>query len=49
MKKHKKSYKKNKFIVWAPTPNDEFELPDVSYSTSDIQDNNVWVGGIVTF
>ena len=32
------SYKNNKFKISAPTWNDEFELPDGSYSISDIQD-----------
>ena len=31
-------YKNNKFKISAPTWSDEFELPDGSYSTSDIQD-----------
>ena len=34
----KSSYKNNKFKVSAPTWSDEFELPDESYSISDIQD-----------
>ena len=34
----KSSYNNNKFKISAPTWNDEFELPDVSYSVSDIQD-----------
>ena len=34
----KKSYKNNKFKISAPTWNEEFELPDGSYSLSDIQD-----------
>ena len=34
----KKSYKNNKFTTSAPTWNEEFELPDGSYSISDIQD-----------
>ena len=34
----KKSYKNNKFKTSAPTWNEEFELPDGSYSVSDIQD-----------
>ena len=34
----KKSYKNNKFKISAPTWNEEFELPDGSYSVSDIQD-----------
>ena len=34
----KKSYKNNKFKISAPTLNEEFELPDRSYSVSDIQD-----------
>ena len=34
----KSSYKNNKFKTSAPTWSDEFELPDISYSISDIQD-----------
>ena len=34
----KKSYESNKFKISAPTWNEEFELPDGSYSISDIQD-----------
>ena len=34
----KSSYNNNKFKISAPTQNDEFELPDGSYSVSDIQD-----------
>ena len=34
----KKSYKNNKFEILALTWNEEFELPDGSYSMSDIQD-----------
>ena len=34
----KSSYNRNKFKISAPTWNDEFELPDGSYSVSDIQD-----------
>ena len=34
----KKSYKNNKFKISGPTWNEEFELPDGSYSASDIQD-----------
>ena len=34
----KKSYKNNKFKISVPTCNEEFELPDGSYSVSDIQD-----------
>ena len=37
-KNMKKSYKNNKFKISAPTWNEEFELPDGSYSVSDIQD-----------
>ena len=33
----KKLYKNNEFDISAPTRNDKFELPDKSYSTSDIQ------------
>ena len=32
----KKSYKNNRFTISAPTWNEEFELPDGSYSISDI-------------
>ena len=32
------SYNNNKFKTSAPTWNDEFELPDGSYSVSDVQD-----------
>ena len=34
----KSSYNNNKFKISASTWNDEFELPDGSYSVSDIQD-----------
>ena len=34
----KKSYKNNKFKILFPTWNEEFELPEGSYSVSDIQD-----------
>ena len=34
----KSSYNNNKFKISAPTWNEEFELPDGSYSVSDIQD-----------
>ena len=34
----KKSYKINKFKTSAPTWNDKFELPNGSYSVSDVQD-----------
>ena len=34
----KKSYNNNKFKISAPTWNEKFELPDGSYSVSDIQD-----------
>ena len=34
----KSSYNNNKFKIPAPTWNDEFKLPDGSYSVSDIQD-----------
>ena len=33
----KSSYNNNKFKISAPTWNDEFELPDGSYSVSDIE------------
>ena len=32
-------YNNNKFKISAPTWNDKFELPDGSYSVSDIQDH----------
>ena len=34
----KSTYNNNKFNISAPTSNDEFDLSDGSYSTSDIQD-----------
>ena len=34
----KRSYNNNKFKISAPTWSEEFELPDGSYSVSDIQD-----------
>ena len=34
----RKQYQNNKCKIIAPTWNDEFELPDCSYSDSDIQD-----------
>ena len=34
----KRSYKNNKFKISAPTSNEGFELPDGSYSVSNIQD-----------
>ena len=34
----KSSYNNNEFKISTPTWNDEFELPDGSYSVSDIQD-----------
>ena len=34
----KSEYNNNKFKISAPTSNDEFNLPDGSYSVSDIQD-----------
>ena len=36
--KYKKLYKYDEFKISAPTWNDKFELPDGSYSVSDIQD-----------
>ena len=38
LKNIKSSYNNNKFKISAPTWNHEFELPDGSYSASDIQD-----------
>ena len=37
MEKYKKSYKNNEFKISALTWNEEFELPDGSYSASDFQ------------
>ena len=37
MEKHKSSYNNNKFKISTPAWNDKFELPDGSYSVSDIQ------------
>ena len=34
----KSEYKNNKFKILAPTQNDTLDLPDGSYSISDIQD-----------
>ena len=34
----KSEYKNNKFKIFAPPWNDEFNMPDGSYSVSDIQD-----------
>ena len=34
----KSAYNDNKFKISAPSWNDEFDLPDGSYSISDIQD-----------
>ena len=39
----KKLYKNNRFKISDPTWNEEFELPDGSYSTSDIQDNFAYI------
>ena len=38
IEKYKKSYKNNTLKISASTWNEEFELPDGSYSVSDIQD-----------
>ena len=38
LKNIKKSYKKNKFKISAPTLKEKFDLPDGSCSVSDIQD-----------
>ena len=35
----KKSYKNNRFEISASSSNEEFELPDESYSIPDIQDD----------
>ena len=39
----KSAYNNNKFKILVPTWNDEFHLPDGSYSISDIQDNFEYV------
>ena len=39
----KSSYSNNKFEISAPTWSEEFELPDGSYSVSDIEDYTVKV------
>ena len=39
----KKSYKNNKFKISVPTRNEDFELPDGSYSVSDIQEDFEYV------
>ena len=39
----KSSCNNNKFKISAPTWNDEFELPDGSYSISDIQDYSEYI------
>ena len=38
MENIRKQYKNNKLKIIVPTRNDKFELPDRSYSVSDIQD-----------
>ena len=38
LKNIKTSYNNNKFKISAPTWNDKFQLPDRSYSVSDIQE-----------
>ena len=38
MENIKSEYNNNKFIISAPTWNDEFDLPDASYSIADILD-----------
>ena len=39
----RRSHNNNKFKISAPTWNDEFELPDGSNSTSDIQDYSEYI------
>ena len=39
----KSSYNNNKIKISAPTWSDKFELPDGSYSVSDIQDYFVYI------
>ena len=43
MEKHKKLYNNNKFKISAPTWNYKFELPDGSYSVSDIDKPSVQI------
>ena len=45
MEKYKKSYKNNTFKMSASTWNEEFELPDGSYSTLNIHDyfKNIYI------
>ena len=38
MEKYKRVIKNNEFKISAPTRNEQFELPDGSYSVSDIHD-----------
>ena len=42
--KQKNLYNRNNFKIPAPTWNEKFELPDESYSISDIEDHfeNIW-------
>ena len=39
----KRSYNNNRFKISAPTWNEKIELPDGSYSTSDIQDYSEYI------
>ena len=39
----KRSYNNNRFKISAPTWNEKFELPDGSYSISDIQDYSEYI------
>ena len=39
----KRSYNNNRFKISAPTWSDEFELPEGSYSISDIQDYSEYI------
>ena len=42
-KNKKKSFKINKFEIFKPTWNEEFELPDGSNSVSDIKDYFMYI------
>ena len=42
-KNTKSAYNNSKYKISAPTWNDEFDLPDGSYSVSDIQDYFEWI------
>ena len=45
----RQQYKHNKLTIMALTWNDDFELPDGSYSVSDIQDYTEWINNTLVF